>query len=120
MIEEMYKELILEEWKYPKNKGMLVDFDREAHKNNPLCGDMLLIRMKFKNGVIDQVSFDGEGCAISLASASLMTEAIKNMPKEEVLRLDSSAVFSLLGVEITASRQKCALLSLEAIHHALL
>lgn len=118
-IEEMYKEAILEEWRSPKNKGLLEDYDVEAHVVNPLCGDAVLIRLKFKEDKVKSVSFDGEGCAISQASSSLLTESIKGKTKEELKNLKKEDVLELLQIDVIPSRLKCALLPLGAIEGAL-
>lgn len=119
MIEEMYKELILDHWRSPQNKGLLIDFDVEGHQVNTNCGDAILLRLKFSKQTVSQVSFDGEGCAISQASASLLTEALKGKSLPELKNLNSKDVFTLLGVEIIPTRLKCALLPLSALHTAI-
>jgi nitrogen fixation NifU-like protein len=119
IIEGMYKEIILDHWRYPKNKGLLKNFDLEGHGINTICGDRLLIRLKITGGVVGDVSFDGEGCAISLAFASLLTENIKGKNKNYLEKLTKDKVLALLPVEILPSRLKCALLPMEAIGAAL-
>lgn len=118
-IEEMYKEILLDHWREPQNKGLLADYDLEAHAVNRLCGDRLLLRIKLEAEKVVAVSFDGEGCAISLASASLLTEEIKGKNKTYLKKLSPAKVLELLQIKIIPSRLKCALLSLEAVQAAL-
>lgn len=119
MLEEMYKEIILDHWQNPQNRGLLPDFDLEGQAVNQLCGDGLLIRIKFKNDLISGISFDGEGCAISQASASLLTENIKGKSRDELKNLTQEVALKLLQIEVIPSRLKCALLPLRAIGKAL-
>jgi nitrogen fixation NifU-like protein len=118
-IEEMYKEVILDHWRSPQNKGLLEEFDMEGHVVNQACGDAILLRLKFTDGRVAQVSFDGEGCAISQASASLLTETIKGQTTRDLLGLNDRDVLNLLQIEVIPSRLKCALLPLGAIRVAL-
>lgn len=86
-IADLYQELILEHNKSPRNQGTIPEPDCEATGHNPLCGDKVNIYLNTENGHIKDVKFDGEGCAISIASASLMTDAIKNHSIEEARNL---------------------------------
>ena len=115
----MYKEIILDHWRSPQNKGLLEDFDLEGQVVNQLCGDAILVRLKFKKSQLHQVSFDGEGCAISQASASLLTETIKGKSRQEIEKLTAKDVFKLLQIKVIPTRHRCALLPLEAINRAL-
>jgi nitrogen fixation NifU-like protein len=84
---ELYQELILDHNRRPRNRGALEHPDHEAEGYNPLCGDRVHVDVKVKDGVIDEVRFDGAGCAISTASASIMSEAVKGRTIEEAERL---------------------------------
>lgn len=119
MIEEMYKEFILDHWRYPQNKGLLTEFNFEGHVVNPLCGDALLLRLKLVKDKVAAVSFDGEGCAISQASASILTEHLKGKNKSYLKILDQEKVLNLLQIKVVPTRLRCALLSLEAVKTAL-
>ncbi len=83
-LRELYQEVILDHSRRPRNFGPKADANRTAQGNNPLCGDRLTVHLTLDDGVVSDVSFEGNGCAISLASASLMTEAIKGMTTDEV------------------------------------
>ncbi len=118
-IMDMYTEIILDLYKNPKNKGPLENHTHENHRNNPLCGDEISIQLIVENNKIKDIKFQGQGCAISQASASLVTDKIKNMPIEDVKNLNTDDVLELLHIPISPGRLKCALLSLETIKGAL-
>src|SRR6266496_2782543 len=86
-LDELYQELILEHYRHPRNYGQLEDANRSAEGFNPLCGDRLNLYLKLKDGVIEDARFEGQGCAISTASASLLTEAVKGKTEREAERL---------------------------------
>jgi nitrogen fixation NifU-like protein len=86
-LSELYQELILDHNRRPRNFGDLPDADRQAHGHNPLCGDRWTVSVRVADGVIRDVRFTGSGCAISKASASLMTDAVRERSVEEALRL---------------------------------
>ncbi len=86
-LRELYQETVLDHYRQPRNSGRLVDANRTAQGFNPLCGDKLTLYLKVEDGVIRDVSFEGSGCAIATASASLMTESIKGKREEEALQL---------------------------------
>lgn len=116
---EIYKEHILDLYKNPHNKGILENPTNKSSKNNPLCGDEIEINLKIKDDKIKDVKFAGEGCAISQASASLLTDRIKKMPIEEIRKLSKEDILDLLKIPISPGRIKCALLPLEALQEAL-
>jgi nitrogen fixation protein NifU and related proteins len=86
---------------------------------NPLCGDRITMQLRVRDGVIDGVGFTGRGCAISQASASLLTDEIKGKPVDTVTSMGSTEILEMLGIEISPARMKCAMLSLETLHGAL-
>jgi nitrogen fixation NifU-like protein len=121
MDDQLYREYILEHYKHPHNHGSLERADMEAHDVNPLCGDELTFQIALgPDGRVSQVAFDGHGCAISQASASMLSDELAGMTAEELLRLDRQAVLDLLGIDISATRMKCALLSLKVVKAAAL
>lgn len=98
---------------------MLADFNFEGHAVNTICGDRLVLRLKLAGEKVVGVSFDGEGCAISQASASILTEYLKGKNKNYLKKLNSKKMLGLLQINVVPTRLKCALLSLEALGSAL-
>ncbi|HUZ89506.1 MAG TPA: SUF system NifU family Fe-S cluster assembly protein [Candidatus Acidoferrales bacterium] len=115
MDDQFYREYILDHYKNPRNFGHLDHADIAHEEVNPLCGDVIGMEFAVKQGVIEDVRFYGRGCAISQASASLLTERLKGMTLEEARKLGKDDVVEQLGIEISAARLKCALLSLKVL-----
>jgi len=113
-----YEEVILDHWKNPRNKGRLPDPDLVGVEVNPLCGDAVRLELKVTEGKVADVRFEGQGCAISQASASLLTELIRGRTLEELRNMKDEELLSALG-GVIQTRLKCALLPLQALRKAL-
>jgi nitrogen fixation NifU-like protein len=118
-MDDLYRDYILEHYRRPHNFGVL-DHPTVSHEGaNPLCGDRITLQVRVHDGVIDGVGFTGRGCAISQASASLLTDEVKGKSIDDAAHMGSADVLELLGIEISPARLKCALLSLETLQLAL-
>jgi nitrogen fixation NifU-like protein len=118
--EDMYREHILDHYKHPRNFGVLKSPSVDHEANNPLCGDQ--IRLTFSVNEKDEISdvkFTGRGCAISQASASLLTSRVKGKPLAEIKGIDRDHVVAMLGIPISPVRLKCALLSLAVLREGI-
>jgi nitrogen fixation NifU-like protein len=116
MDESMYREQIIDLYEHPLNQGRIEAADFSYEEDNPLCGDVIRIEVRLdeKQQVAD-VKWSGEGCAISQASASLLTEEIKGKTLEEVKTYSKDDLLELLGIQLSMTRVKCALLSLKVL-----
>jgi nitrogen fixation NifU-like protein len=120
-MDDLYRENILEHYKRPRNFGRPDDFDLEYEDTNPFCGDEQHVFIALDgDGRVDAVSFEGKGCAISTAATSMLTEELAGKTREELLRLPKDFVLDLLGIEISATRMKCAMLGLKVVKSAAL
>ncbi len=115
----LYQDLILDHYRNPRNQGKLAKATHHSEANNPTCGDKLQMDIIVKNDIIEDVRFSGSGCAISQASASLLTEYVKKKSVEETLTITPEDVIDLLGVALSPARLKCGLLSLETLKKTL-
>jgi len=133
-LSELYQEVILDHYRKPRNFGMLRGADRKAEGHNPLCGDRIALQVRTKNDVIDDIRFEGKGCAISTASASMMTEAVKGKSRAEAEALfeefhalvtgggngaDLGKLAAFGGVSEFPLRVKCASLAWHTLKAAL-
>ena len=98
--DDLYQEVILDHYKHPRNQGPLVEADHHAEGQNPLCGDHITVHVKVKDGLVEEISFEGSGCALSTASASLMTETMKGKTLEE-----AKAYFREFHAMVTGSEE---------------
>ena len=118
-MDALYRDYILEHYKNPRNFGTLEPHDLEHHDHNPLCGDELGVHLVVgPDGKIENLRFHGQGCAISQASASIASEELIGMRADDVASLDADWIIDLLGIQISPTRRKCALLSLKVMRGA--
>ena len=115
----MYTEVILDYYRRPPNKGSIKDADAKFKDWNPLCGDVVEVYLKFNNGKIADFKFEGDGCAISQASTSMLGEYLVGKPSTEVEKMSNDEVLGLLHINVTPVRTKCALLGFNAIKKAI-
>ena len=118
-MDALYRDFILDHYKNPRNYGTLEPHDLEFNDHNPLCGDELGVHIVVdEEGRIADLRFHGQGCAISQAAASIASDELIGMPVGDVASLDADWVLDLLGIEISPTRRKCALLSLKVMRGA--
>ncbi len=117
MAYDIYREIIMDHYKHPRNFGELTEPDIKSRDSNPLCGDVIEIQIKIDgNGVANDVAFSGQGCAISRASASMITELVKGKTVEQLRSISKQDVLENLGnPELGPARIKCALLPLKVL-----
>ncbi|TMK40987.1 MAG: iron-sulfur cluster assembly scaffold protein [Actinobacteria bacterium] len=118
-MDDLYRDFILEHYKRPRNFGELEPRDLEAHDYNPLCGDEMGVHIRLDGDRIAALRFHGHGCAISQAAASIASEELIGMRRQEAAGLDADWMLELLGIPISATRRKCALLNLKVMRGAL-
>lgn len=112
----VYSEIILDYYRHPRNKGTLDHPHIKAKDSNPLCGDIIEMQLEVDgNDSVKDVRFNGQGCAISQASASMLTELVKGKSLNEVRAISKEDILSLIGGQLSAVRLKCALLSLKVL-----
>jgi nitrogen fixation NifU-like protein len=118
-MDDLYRDYILEHYRRPHNFGVLETPTASYEGSNPLCGDRITMMLGIRDGVVAEVAFTGRGCAISQASASLLTDEVKGKSLADLAQITPDDVLDLLGIEISPARLKCALLSLDTLEHAL-
>ena len=114
-MDDLYREVILDHYQHPHNHGTLADPDITFEDSNPLCGDKIRVDLKVENNIVKQVRFSGKGCAISQASASMLTDELIGKSLDDIKKIDKDFVFEMLGIPLSPSRVKCALLSLKVV-----
>lgn len=111
----IYGDIILDHYHYPRNKKKLEKPTQSVHVDNPLCGDSLDMEIVESGGKIKEIGFTGDGCAISLSAASLLTEYSKGKSIKEIHKINKDFVVGLLNIELSPNRLKCALLPWEGL-----
>jgi len=118
--EQLYREVILDHYKAPRNHGVLEPHDAIADGQNPLCGDEVIVSLRFGgDDVIEDVGFEGRGCAISQAATSMLTDLVKGRTATEVATMPKDELLDEIGIPLTPVRLKCALLGLGVLKVAL-
>jgi nitrogen fixation protein NifU and related proteins len=120
-LEHMYREVILDHYKSPRGHGLIEDADAQAEGQNPLCGDEVTISVKFGSDgeTIENIGFEGRGCAISQAATSMLTELVRGRTATEVAALPKEDLLEEIGIPLTPIRLKCAILGLGVLKVAL-
>lgn len=116
---DIYAEELMSNYEHPHNKGKIPDADAEFHEYNPICGDDIIMYLKIKDDVIKDVKFDGDGCAISIASSSMLTDNVKGKTLEEVEKMGFEDLKDIIGVDPGPARLKCATLPLKTLKEAI-
>ncbi len=114
-MDEMYADIILDYYRNPRNYGSIDRADIKERDSNPLCGDVIEISIRLDGNKIKDIKFSGQGCAISQAAASMLTELVIGKSMEDIAKLSKKDVLGMLGIPISAVRMKCALLSLKVL-----
>jgi nitrogen fixation protein NifU and related proteins len=119
--DQLYREVILDHYKNPRGHGLLEDADAQAEGLNPLCGDEVTVSLKFAadGETIEDVGFEGRGCAISQAATSMLTELVRGRKASEVAELPKEELLDEIGIPLTPVRLKCAILGLGVMKVAL-
>lgn len=119
MIDDIYRENVMDHYNDPRNKGKLENADVVHKENNPFCGDEIEMSLKFQDGKIANAMFNGQGCAISQATASMLTELVKNKTIDEIKQMNKDSIIKLVSIPLSPVRLKCALLSLDTVKNAI-
>jgi len=117
-MDALYRDNILDHYKHPRNFGTLEPHDLEWHDHNPLCGDELGVHVLVRRGIVSDLRFHGQGCAISQAAASIVSDELIGKKVDELPELSADWLIDLLGIAISPTRRKCALLSLKVMRGA--
>ncbi len=115
MSSDIYKDIILDYFRNPRNFGDLENPDVRAKDANPLCGDIIEIQLRIREGKVEDLKFKGKGCAISQAAASMLTEVVKGKTLDEIKMMSKHDILELLGIDPGPTRIKCALLALKVL-----
>ena len=115
---DIYAEELISHYEHPHNKGKIRDADTELHEYNPICGDDITMYVRVKDGKVEDVKFDGNGCAISVGCASMLTDYARGKSLKEVESMGFDTMVKLLGIDPGPARTKCATIALKALKGA--
>lgn len=116
----IYQLELMDHYRSPRNYGLLAPADFLSHEHNPSCGDMVTVSGRFDDaGSLAAIGFEGTGCVICIATASLLFQACLGSSYDQLMQLDRNSILKLIGIELGPTRLKCALLPLEALHQGL-
>jgi len=118
-VESFYRQHILDHHRHPRNQGTLDDADISCERDNPVCGDVVRLDIRLRDGRVSEARFSGRGCVLSMASASMLTEEILGKTVEELRTLQDEDIFRMLGITLGPVRAKCGLLALRVLHEGL-
>ena len=113
---DIYRELVIDHYKHPRNFGKIEDATLSGKEDNVVCGDTVTFYLKLENDKVSSVLWNGEGCALSQASASLLSEKVKGKTLTELEAISEHDILAIVGANLNPSRKKCAILSVEALH----
>jgi len=117
---DIYREVIIDHYKHPRNSGELPNADVHGHEDNVVCGDTVDMYIKFDDAdTVQEVRWAGEGCALSQASASLLSEMLKGKTRDEIAKIEDRDILKVVGETLNPSRKKCATLSIQALQKGL-
>ncbi len=119
MTSDLYREHILDHYGNPRNKGVLENPDISHERDNPVCGDVVRLDVQMEDGRVSEATFEGQGCVVSMASASMFTEEIQGRTVAELKAMSDQDIFDMLGVALGPSRANCALLPLRVLQEGL-
>jgi nitrogen fixation NifU-like protein len=119
MMSDLYREQILDHYGRPRNEGTLEDPDISYERDNPICGDVVRLDIRLQNGKVSQARFTGQGCVISMASASMFTEEIQGKTIAELKAMNDEDIFKMLGIDLGPSRANCGVLPLRVLQEGL-
>ncbi len=114
-MDDLYQQQILDHFKDPQNFGKINRDCKCSEENNPMCGDQIEMSVCIADGQVKDIKFDGQGCAVSMASTSMLTEKVKGMKLEEVKKIGYADIEKMLGIPLSSSRKKCAYLGLQVL-----
>lgn len=115
----LYQDVLIDHYRNPRNRGVLDHADFKSGENNPSCGDSVSMYGRVEDGILIAIGFEGFGCVISQAAASLLTEQVVGKSVQDIMKLDAAFMRALVGIELGPTRVRCALLALEALQRGI-